>query len=283
MDTFLTLSSADQLDAYVEVNRAMGLDAASVEKDFWVCWTLREIFSHPDLGSHITFKGGTSLSKAWKLIQRFSEDIDLIIDKEVLGFGGDAAPDKAPSNKQRKARLENLMNACRDWVQQTLQPALASRMQTALGENGWKLEVDPDMDDGQCLLFHYPTVFPNSVAAYVRPVVKIELGARSDDWPHEEKSIESYVTEHFPTLDPKPSFEVRVLSAERTFWAPMAELVVSFAFLKGSTWMARNALRYRFGHTAKSQKHKRRPRSGGSTCRGTAFVKRSRGFLASLG
>jgi hypothetical protein len=179
MDALLKLTPADQLDAYVEVNRAMGLDAASVEKDFWVCWTLREIFSDPDIGGHITFKGGTSLSKAWKLIERFSEDIDLIVDKEVLGFGGDAAPDKAPSNKQRKARVEALMDACRDWVQGTLQPTLASRIQSALGQSGWQLEVDPDMPDGQCLLFHYPTVFPANAAAYVRPVVKIELGARS--------------------------------------------------------------------------------------------------------
>ena len=73
MDALLKLTPADQLDAYVEVNRAMGLDAASVEKDFWVCWTLREIFSDPEIGGHITFKGGTSLSKAWKLIERFSE------------------------------------------------------------------------------------------------------------------------------------------------------------------------------------------------------------------
>ncbi len=133
MDAFLKLSSADQLDAYVEVNRVIGLDAASVEKDFWVCWTLREIFSDPEIGEHITFKGGTSLSKAWKLIQRFSEDIDLIVDKELLGFGGDAAPDKAPSNKQRKARLQALMDSCRDWVQGTLQPALTMRIQSALG------------------------------------------------------------------------------------------------------------------------------------------------------
>jgi len=218
MDALLKLPPADQLDAYVEVNRAMGLDAASVEKDFWVCWTLREIFALPDIGEHITFKGGTSLSKAWKLIERFSEDIDLIVDKEVLGFSGDAAPDKAPSNKQRKARLEALMDACRDWVQGTLQPALTTRIQNALGEAGWQLEVDPDMADGQCLLFHYPTAFPASAAAYVRPVVKIELGARSDDWPHEEKSIQPYVTEHFPQLDASPSINVRVLAAERTFW-----------------------------------------------------------------
>jgi predicted nucleotidyltransferase component of viral defense system len=81
MDALLKLTPTDQLDAYVEVNRAMGLDAASVEKDFWVCWTLREIFSDPDIGGHITFKGGTSLSKAWKIIERFSEDIDLIVKK----------------------------------------------------------------------------------------------------------------------------------------------------------------------------------------------------------
>lgn len=61
------------------------------------------------------------------------------------------------------------------------------------------------MPDGQCLLFHYPTVFPASAAAYVRPTVKIELGARSEDWPLEEKSIQPYVTEHFPALDPSPT------------------------------------------------------------------------------
>lgn len=196
----------------------MGLQAVSVEKDFWVCWTLCELFTHPDIGEHLTFKGGTSLSKAWKLIQRFSEDIDIIVDKEILGFDGDAAPDKAPSNKQRKARLENLMESCRLWVQGTLQPALTKRLEAALGETGWKLEVDPDMSDGQCLLFHYPSVFPVDSAGYVRPVVKIELGARSDDWPHEPKSIQPYVTELFPALDPETAFTVRVLAAERTFW-----------------------------------------------------------------
>ncbi len=196
----------------------MGLQAVSVEKDFWVCWILRELFTLPGIGDRLTFKGGTSLSKAWKLIHRFSEDIDLIVDKEVLGFGGDKAPDKAPSNKQRKARLEQLMEGCRLWVQGTLQPTLKSRLEEALGEDGWTLEVDPDMPDGQCLLFHYPSVFREGAGGYVRPVVKIELGARSDDWPHETKSIQPYVIDLFPALDPEASFPVRVLAAERTFW-----------------------------------------------------------------
>lgn len=218
MNTFLQLPDTRRLFAFQQVDEAMGLQAVSVEKDFWVCWTLRELFALPAIGEHLTFKGGTSLSKAWKLIERFSEDIDLVVDKETLGFSGDAAPDKAASNKQRKTRLEALMAACRQWVQGKLMPALTEQLKTALGDSGWNLEVDPDMPDGQCLLFHYPSVFPVGSAGYVRPVVKIELGARSDDWPHEKKSILPYVIEHFPALDPDATCTVRVLAAERTFW-----------------------------------------------------------------
>ena len=92
MNRFLELSHEDRLSAFMEVNRSMGLDAFSVEKDFWVCWTLCKLFTLPGIGEHLTFKGGTSLSKAWKLIHRFSEDIDLIVDKDVLGFGGKTPP-----------------------------------------------------------------------------------------------------------------------------------------------------------------------------------------------
>ena len=117
MDAFIQLTPEDRRRACLQLQSSIGLQAESVEKDFWVCWTLRELFTLPSIGNHLTFKGGTSLSKAWKLIERFSEDIDLIVDKEALGFGGDAAPDKAPSNKQRRLRLEALMAACREWVQ----------------------------------------------------------------------------------------------------------------------------------------------------------------------
>ena len=218
MNAFLELPAARRRLAFQQVDEVMGLQAVSVEKDFWVCWTLRELFTLPDVGNHLTFKGGTSLSKAWKLIQRFSEDIDLVVDKEVLGFGGDAAPDRASSSNQRKARLGKLMKACQGWVQGKLQPALAARIATVLGDIGWTLGVDPEMPDGQCLLFQYPSVFAPGTAGYVRPVVKIELGARSDDWPGEEKTIQPYVVEQFPALDPDAAFNVRVLAAERTFW-----------------------------------------------------------------
>lgn len=218
MNHFLQLPAIRRRLAFQQVDAEKGLQALSVEKDFWVCWILRQLFNLPGIGEHLTFKGGTSLSKAWRLIERFSEDIDLVVDKEVLGFGGSAAPDKASSSNQRKKRLEDLMASGANWVGGTLQSALETRTRDELGTEGWTLEVDPDIADGQCLLFHYPSVFPPTAAGYIPPRVKIELGARSDDWPQEEKPIRPYVLEQFPSLDVNAVTTVRVLAAERTFW-----------------------------------------------------------------
>lgn len=179
---------------------------------------MRELFGIPGVSSNVTFKGGTSLSKGWQLIERFSEDIDLIVSKDILGFGGADAPESAPSNKQRRKRLDGLMDACKTWVQKTLQPALAERIERELGSLDWSLVVDPDIPDGQCLLFQYPSVFKRDAAGYVRPVVKIELGARSDNWPHVDRPIQPYVLECFPRLDSDTTFTVSILAPERTFW-----------------------------------------------------------------
>jgi len=219
MDAFLRMAVVDRRLACLKAAEQKRLQAASVDKDFWMCWTLREMFNLPDIGSRITFKGGTSLSKAWELIERFSEDIDLVVDKDALGFAGEASPDQAPSNKQRRRRLDDLMAACRSWVQDQLKPALEQTIAGRFGtREGWHLEVDPDMADGQCLLFHYPSAFPAAEAGYVRPVVKIELGARSDDWPAEARDLQPYLTEALPQLASNAAFPVRTLAAERTFW-----------------------------------------------------------------
>jgi hypothetical protein len=218
MNEFIKLTPQDRHLTYLKAADLLHIQAASVEKDFWVCWTLREVTSLPEIGSHITFKGGTSLSKVWRLIERFSEDIDLIVDKEPLGFAGDASPDRASSAKQRKLRLAALMEACKGWVQGRLQTALAVRLAERLGPGGWDLGVDPDADDGQCLLFRYPGVFPATEAGYVRPVVKIELGARSDDWPSDSRPIAPYAAEAIPSMFRDAVFPVRTLTAERTFW-----------------------------------------------------------------
>ena len=157
MQAFITMSNEDRHRVCSETEERTGLPAASIEKDFWVCWTLRELFALPEWGACLTFKGGTALSKGWKLIERFSEDIDIVVDREFLGFGGDASPEKAPSKKQRRVRLDALKNECQKRIHALLKPTLTDRMRQSLpAGNRWDLvSATPDEDpDGQTLLFH---------------------------------------------------------------------------------------------------------------------------------
>lgn len=217
MQTFLALAPHEQKLAIEQTAARKGWASPSVEKDFWVCWVLRALFAMPDLASHLTFKGGTSLSKVWNLIDRFSEDIDLTIDRAALGFGGNEGPDQAPSAKQRQKRLKALKDACRDHVQSHVLPQLAAIMTAELSGN-WTLKPDETDPDGQTLLFAYPTHFAAQQHRYVRPVVKIELGARSDPWPAQSAVVRPYIAEAFPQAFSKPDCDVVALAPERTFW-----------------------------------------------------------------
>lgn len=196
----------------------LNLFEASVEKDFWVCWTLRTLWALPDIGSHLTFKGGTSLSKGWKLIDRFSEDIDLVIDRSILDFGGAASPDAAPSRKQTRKRLESLRAAAQNWIASVVLPQLKDVIARDLPEAAENcLFPDSEDADGQTLLFEYPTAFSDK-PRYLRQVVKIEMGARSDTEPADTVSIQPMIAEAFPDLFVDAGFEVRCVRPERTFW-----------------------------------------------------------------
>lgn len=217
MDAFLQLPDEQLRNAFAETEARLGLNRTSVEKDLWVCWTLRELFQMPDIGAHLFFKGGTSLSKAWRVIDRFSEDIDIVIDRAYLGFGGDASPERAHSKKQQRQRLEDLRTACQQAIHDRLQPAFISHMAKTLPKgHACKLTSDPDDPDGQTLLLQYSSVF--SPSDYVRPVVKIEMGARSDTEPFETPPIRSYVAEALPEIRSMDDFPVRAVAARRTFW-----------------------------------------------------------------
>lgn len=211
MNAFLLFPADRRRLLCEEGQQRLGLTPASIEKDFWVCWTLRELFSLPQWGEHLTFKGGTSLSKGFRLISRFSEDIDVVIDRERLGFGGDTLSRK---------RQKRLATECRRQIEADLGPSLEDRFREMLPDGiEWRLtladaEEDPDR---QTLLLHYPSVFTGSVT-YVRPVVKIELGARSETEPVERPIIKSYLAEAFPELLKESAFALKTVAAERTFW-----------------------------------------------------------------
>lgn len=217
MDSFLVHTPAERRRLCEAAADKLGLQAASVEKDFWVCWTLRELFALADFGPRLTFKGGTSLAKGWKLIERFSEDIDVVIDRDFLGFGGSKAPETAPSRKQREKRLDDLKSACQIFIRQRLHPALEKRFQSELPKGlGWELAADPDDVDRQTLLFRYSTAFPSG--GYLRPVVKIELGARSDTEPSANPEIQPFLAEALPTEFKSSAFRLRTVAPDRTFW-----------------------------------------------------------------
>lgn len=219
MDAFAQLPASERRIYFEQTAARLGVSPQIIEKDFWVCWTLKQLFALPDIGPNLIFKGGTSLSKVFKIIERFSEDIDISIERGFLGFGGDNEPEAGGSNKEKQRRIEALKAACQRKIEGDLLPALTKVIQSnTLHAEKWRLRPDDSDPDGQTLLFEYPQTSLPGTAGYLRQAVKIEMGARADHWPCETKPITPYVAEEFPKAFQGSSCTVKVLSAERTFW-----------------------------------------------------------------
>lgn len=202
-------------EAFQETAAQLGMSKAIVEKDFWVCWSLKQLFALSSFGEQLIFKGGTSLSKAYDVIHRFSEDVDLSIDREQLGFVGDRDPEdpNLSGNKQKKLLQEleaAAEEAVRGQILAEIQAAFGSRL-----EHSFTLSVDPS--DPQTILFAYPTL-TESDAGYVKPVVRFEFGARGVQLPAEHIEIAPYLHQAFPDLLTDGLVGVKVLGVERTFW-----------------------------------------------------------------
>ena len=156
MDTVLQLTSKQRGELFESAALATGMDAVILEKDFWVCWTLKELFRLPVMGEHLIFKGGTSLSKVFKIIERFSEDIDVSIDRNFLGFGGANEPEAGASNKEKQRRIEALKAACQQKIANELLPMLKAAIKSKVRhDDKWSLRSDDDDPDQQTLLFDY--------------------------------------------------------------------------------------------------------------------------------
>ena len=160
MDDVARLPISDRTDLFAATARRRALTAAIIEKDFWVCWTLKRIFTLPNPPAGLLFKGGTSLSKVFGVIERFSEDVDLSFDRAGLGFGGESDPLNVTTGKKRKHGLEALTETCQRAIRERLLPQLMAAFGDALGEPPsatWGLDLDEDDPDRQTLLFRYPT------------------------------------------------------------------------------------------------------------------------------
>lgn len=231
MDEFARRPAEDRRAYIDEAAARRDLTSIIIEKDFWVCWTLRRLVMCADLAGHMTFKGGTSLSKAYGIIERFSEDIDLTISRSAPLLDKVASPmEEKIGTNERKRRTDALKAAAQTYVATVAMPILAREIAASLGSaEGWSLALDPDDKDQQTLLFVYPRTSGNGVAygenyggadesGYIKPRIKLEFGARGDTEPFELRPILPYLAEDFPEELPDAVTEVPTLAVARTFW-----------------------------------------------------------------
>ncbi len=225
---FLSISERDRRDVFEAA--ASGLDTlpSYVEKDLWVCVVLDALYNGlPDGHPKLLFKGGTSLSKAFRLINRFSEDIDLVIHRDDLGFDGDRDPTVADglSKKKRKDLFQELNAACSDYLLGDLNSALSELV--AAPSEGCRIVPDEDDASRLTLLVEYPTLYASRETSYVSPRVKIEAGARSALEPNLTCTVGPYIDGELPDWSFKVG-NIRVLAPERTFWEKLLILHGTF-------------------------------------------------------
>lgn len=212
----------DRQDLFVGTSRRLGTAPQNIEKDFWVCWTLDALFNGPaSTGPRFLFKGGTSLSKGFGLIERFSEDIDITVFREDIGEDASVAALEALSGKKRQAKLDAIKQACQQFIAGPLLTQLSATIAQLIEETGVtgdsaKVELDPDDESRQSLLLWYPSVTAVS-DGYIRKAVKIESGAKSALDPHHRRRVIPYLADDLPDFDLGID-NVTIVDAERTFW-----------------------------------------------------------------
>ena len=215
MDDFAKAKPAERQPYFEETAARRTSTATAIEKDFWICWTLKHLFELGEI-PELRFKGGTSLSKVFRLIDRLSEDIDISIDRAALGFSGERdLANPALSVTKRKALDEELRAAITTEVHSRILPKLEERFQKILGKDGWKLLPSEEANEEMTLIFHYPNAF--KYEKYLQPQIKIEFG-RGDQQPSEKSSVTPTVAETFPDIFRVKSAEIPILDCQRTFW-----------------------------------------------------------------
>jgi hypothetical protein len=212
---FLTLPAEEQALYVQEAAARRGVSTVVLEKDFWVCWLLGVLFESP-FADALVFKGGTSLSKVFGVIDRFSEDIDLSVSPEFLGLP--ALEPEASRNRANKW-MTAAEAACGDAVRARIMPALEAAVSPSLGERqgGWFEYLDDPTTHSPVVLFHYPSAQPKGFE-YLRRSVKLEFGSLTDQQPAGRHAVRPWVAEIVPAAFPDWRCEVVALEVERSFW-----------------------------------------------------------------
>lgn len=210
-ESYFTLSDADRAEVLEVGRERTGRPAHLLEKDLWVVWTLDTLFGSP-AAADLTFKGGTSLSKAYKIIDRFSEDLDLTYDIRKLIADLTGGEEFLPASRSQASKwTKAVRDRLPEWIAGAVQPVIQEALDEA--KLGARLEISGV--DRDKLLLHYPAAKQGT--GYVAPVVTLEFGGRATGEPHAAMPVTCDIDGHvdgvtFPTASPL------VMSVARTFW-----------------------------------------------------------------
>lgn len=227
MNKTAQMATKDRADLFAETAARRDLAEAIVEKDFWVCWVLKQLCSIDVLKERLLFKGGTSLSKVFHVINRFSEDIDLAVDYVALGFTEDKDPRRDGISKTKRAGiLDEMMTECRRYIAGDFLTAFGKRCEEILGKTDtWGLKVSDQ--DPNSVQFSYPPASTKKLD-YVSPQVVLELGTHAEFVPHGNFTIKAFAAEEFPNVIKDADVSVSALLAKRTFWEKATILHAEF-------------------------------------------------------
>ena len=205
MDNVANLPEENRNELFSETATLMKTTNAIVEKDFWVVWTLNKLFSDNRLNKILMFKGGTSLSKVFDLIGRFSEDIDLILDWELLT--GENPYAERTKNKQTKFN-EQINEDAKKYIVNQLLPIVSEILVP-------HCICKIDENDGFSINIQYPSLFSDTA---LRPQILLEIGPLASWSPFSTYMISSFVAQKFPEHFKNPTCQIATIVAERTFW-----------------------------------------------------------------
>ena len=205
------LTAEERQELFQNTAAKKGMNGAILEKDYWVCLVLDHLFYDSVWKNRLAFKGGTSLSKAYKVIERFSEDIDLILDWRVLGYGINE-PWENRSNTKQQNFLQDSKDRLFAFLKDSFVPEFTSGIATAIGQ---PVDVYIDDSDDGIVNFAYPSNYHDSS---ILQVIRLEIGALASWTPTQPAEITPYVAETYPDVFEKRSTSVLTTTAERSFW-----------------------------------------------------------------
>lgn len=204
---FHTLPKNEKINILQKAGSTIGLLAFAVEKDWWVMQTLTTIFEM-EIGKHLVFKGGTSLSKAWNLIDRFSEDIDLAIDRQFFGYEGELS----------KQKISLLRKETNKYLTEIFYPQLIYKFkEKGFNDVQWEIVASVNSDqDPIIIILNYNNVV--EVPGYIQPRIQIEIGCRSLREPYTVQSFTSIIDTEYPESEfSQMPVNIPSVNPERTF------------------------------------------------------------------